>query len=140
MNDTPHFDGQTIEDRTCDFETWVREVRDPAVAAAKRIRRLVSRNQKAMAQYQVAQVETDRWAIRVRCEYSCGDFEGRGSPWEVFSCRDECVEEFFDAAKAFFSSPKSFRIQEEACIQMLKLFEQQGGLFGLIDPPEVIES
>ena len=129
--------GDPLAERIEEFNVWVRSVRDPATAAAEGVRRLTSRNGKAIAQYNIAPLPDGSWAVRTRCEYRCGNFSGVGSPWSQFATRQECVDYFLNKARRHFSRPirgsMACESQKTASSQMLNQFNEPG-LFGFIEP------
>ncbi|APZ94527.1 hypothetical protein [Fuerstiella marisgermanici] len=132
------------DDRIREFEVWATTVRDPATRAAEGIRRITSKNCKAVAEYNIAPLTDGRWAVRIRCEYRCGDFSGTGSPWDDFPTRQSCVDAFLSQARRHFGQPLcgsvANELQRRTRQQMLQQLTENG-LFGFIEPdvdqPEV---
>lgn len=117
------------------FRHWVETVRDPATAATEGVREVATRGNTAVASYEVAPLPNGRWAVRVRCEYNCGDYHGIGTPWTDFPTRDDCIDFFLTTARRHFGhsvDSRSSSIQREAQAEMKRLL--QPGLFGLIEP------
>lgn len=133
-NTEPLPDGSDENDRHREFDIWVKTVRDPATASAERVRRLVSRDGHAMAQYQIADLGNERWAIHWQMETRNA---GQASPWCVFPKRIDCVTEFFQKAHHFFSVQKASSSEKRSVKQMSELLHQSNSLFGLLEPPEV---
>lgn len=135
MSEFCHFDGSTREESLKKYAQWVENVREPAEEKSEGLRRLTARNNKASAEYEIAPLTSDRWAIRVRCSYSVGDMSGRGCPWGELPTREACVEYFVFTCRNFFEETKD-GIQESTRKQMLSLLNDSG-LFGFVEPPLV---
>ncbi len=134
------FDHSTEHDRVREFEVWAKEVRDPANERAEKVRRIISKNREAMAEYQVAKLDNNRWAIRTKMEYFTGGTGGQSSPWTAYPSRERCVEAFYQSADRFFSAAKSATRQEQARLQVLEFLNHRTNLFGVIEPPEADDS
>jgi len=132
--------GDSATSGTSDFEVWTQTVRDPANVAAEGLRRMTSRNGKAVAEYNIAPLPDGRWAVQTRLEYCCGDFSGVGTPWTALPTRQDCIDLFRSAAIRHFSQPIDQRTsassQQIARRQMLACLTDTG-LFGFMEPPIV---
>ena len=131
---------ESLEERITSYEEWLRGVRDPASAASEGIRRLASANGKAIAEYEIAPLPGGRWVIRTRCEYSCGDFSGRSSPWNDFDTREQCIDDFLNAARRHFEPECTGSLVSESQVvarsQILSQLKDTG-LFGFMEPDVV---
>lgn len=118
------------------FHEWVRTVRDPATISTEGIRRLVTANRKATAEYEIAPLPDGRHAVRYSLSYESGNMSGHGSPWSEHENREACVDTFLAAAQRHFEREISERrisdSQQVARKQMLGLLN--GGLFGFVEP------
>lgn len=131
------------QQRTAQFESWVRDVRDPARSASEGIRRLIVEG--AAAEYEIAPLNNDRWAIRMHVAYSCGNSSGQGCPWRELRSREACVETFLSTAREHFGRTLHEHDttvndrQRRARRAMQELLD--GGLFNFIEPrPEPLDS
>jgi len=70
-----------LSDRVEAFEQWMKTVRNPAKANSEGVRELSTTNRKATVWYEVAPLLDETWAIRISCEYHCGDYSGHSLPW-----------------------------------------------------------
>jgi len=127
---------EPLHERLKDFHEWVKTVRDPARLAAEGIRRIITSNRKATAEYEIAQLPDSRHAARWHLSYNSGNMSGHGAPWSAYANRDECVDAFLTAAQRHFGTEKNepdiCESQREAREQMIALL--RGGLFGFIEP------
>lgn len=132
-----------LKARHDEFDTWVREVRQPAARANEGVRRIETRTRDAIAEYEIAPLPDGRWALCTHMEYRTGDGRGIAWPWQEFGSRDECVAEFLSRAKRHFGceiptkpdEPTSdgYGAQRDARKEMLSLLSGEG-LFGFIEP------
>ncbi|MDP1797531.1 MAG: hypothetical protein Q8K78_08625 [Planctomycetaceae bacterium] len=134
--DTPSLFSDDLSARQADFQQWVREVREPANAAREGMRRIVVRD--ALAEYEIAPLLEERWAVRYGLEYQSGDCHGHHAPWTAYPSRELCVAAFLDAARRHFGArlvgvAAGVTTQETARTAMLKQL-RNGGLFGFIEP------
>jgi hypothetical protein len=121
--------------RQAAFRHWAETVRDLAAAATEGVREVGTRGDTAVASYEVAPLPNGRWAVRLRCEYNCGDYHGIGIPWTDFPTRDQCVEFFLVTARRHFGyavDSRSSALQQQAQAEMKRLLTS--GLFGFIEP------
>ena len=99
-------------------------------------RQLQTRQSHATAFYDIAQLDDDRFAITIHLSYSVGDCRGRGTPFEIFETRQDCVDHFAEQATRFFvgevSGGCTTLSQVTAQQEMLTLLD--GGLFGFVEP------
>lgn len=117
------------------YRHWVETVRDPATTATEGLRIIEAKGTAANASYEVAPLPDGRWAIRVRCEYNCGDYHGVGIPWTDFPTRDDCIEFFLTTARRHFGylvNSRGSSLQQQAQAEMRRLLKP--GLFGFIEP------
>ncbi len=125
-----------LEERTREYENWVRAVRDPATEKSEGERALKTTSDKATASYEMASLPDGRYAIRYRCEYHCGNYSGVGYPWTAEETRQKCLDLFLSGAKRHFSQEvcdaSSNDLQRQARKEMLELLK--GGLFGFLEP------
>ena len=101
-----------LSDRIEAFQQWVRDIRDPATLTTEGVRRVESRDGKAVADYDVAPLANGRWAICVNCFLRTGDYSGTGLPWTDFGTREECIDFFLGIARQHFdheSRPAALR-------------------------------
>lgn len=130
--------GISLEQRVADFEHWAETVRDPASARSEGLRRIISGNRKAVAEYTIAELPDGQWAIRIGCFYQAGDYFGRSVPWQARNTRQECIDCFLETARKHFGSELiggcCSEAQRQARKQMLELLSETG-LFGFIEPP-----
>lgn len=125
------------------FESWVKEVRDPAKQNSEGRRVVSAGNGKGFAEYEIAKLPDGSYAVRFYCEYRCGTFSGRSCPWTPFQTRDECVEHFLQSARNHFSPDRVDRhcadMQKQVQMKMQDLLT--GSLFGFVEPePEAGQS
>jgi hypothetical protein len=128
----------TLEERQTEFRRWVECVRDPAAANTEGLRQISVLNCAAVANYEIAQLLDQRWAVTVHCSYNCGNHHGVGMPWSGFSTRDDCVEFFLKSARHHFRLKQLGDFSErqhQAQREMKRLLNS--GLFGFIEPPPV---
>ncbi len=124
-----------LEQRIADHKEWVLTIRDPADENSEGLRTFRTKNGWATAEYEIAPLPDGRWAIRISLAYHCGDHQGSAIPWVDFESRDECLENFLEHAKRFFSAEidnGGSETQRTARIEMLKYFEET--LFGFEEP------
>jgi len=133
--------GPGIEVRQTNFKLWVENVRDPANESSEGVRKLSVVNDAAVAQYEIAPLPNERWAISICCSYECGNYSGLCSPWTDFSSREECVEHFLRTARRHFR-PLGCReitsLQQQAQKEMVR--QLADGLFGFIEPTPQLNS
>ena len=125
----------SLEDRIKDHEEWVEAVRDPAYENSEGLRILRAGNGKATAEYEIAQLPNDRWAIRISLSYHSGNMEGVTNPWSDQDSRKDCLDQFESQTKEFFQKPIDSGgndLQRHARTEMLKHFSNS--LFGFIEP------
>ena len=124
------------------FQEWAETIRDPANQTTEGIRRLITANQKATAEYEIAPLTDGRFAVRWRLSYHSGNMSGRSSPWSPHPNRQACVDTFLTAAQHHFGTKiREHKIkdsQQEARIQMLNLLK--GNLFGFIESEPELSS
>ena len=133
----PQRPNNTPENETlAKFREWTEAVRDPANETTEGIRRLITANQKATAEYEIASLPDGRFAARWRLSYHSGNMSGHGSPWSPHPDRQACVDAFLTAARRHsgieIREHKINDSQHQARAQMLKLLK--GNLFGFIEP------
>jgi hypothetical protein len=123
-------------DRHERFHEWVSTVRDPARLATEGIRRILTANHKAEAEYEIALLPDGQVAVRWSMAYNCGNMSGVASPWSACQNREACVEVFLAVAQRHFGAEinehKLFESQREARQKMINLL--RGGLFGFVEP------
>ncbi len=103
-----------LSERVAAFEAWKRDVRDPAGRSTEGVRRVGSRDGKAVAEYEIAPLPDGRWAVRLTCQFRTGDCSGIGIPWSDFATREECVALFLSFARQHFThetGPASVRTE-----------------------------
>ena len=125
----------SLQLRQQEFENWVRTVRDPAMDSSEGLRRIEAKNQRAIAEYEIARISTESWAIRINLAYQCGDSSGHGVPWSTFPSRELCIDFFLSLARRHFQPPQhpfSSDAQRVAQKEMSELLED--GLFGFSEP------
>jgi hypothetical protein len=130
-----HFVTHDLEERRAEYRHWCETVRESANTSTEGLREIRADNGSAVAQYEVAQLPSGEWAVRVRCEYRCGNYSGMGTPWTDFPTRDHCTAYFLTAVRRHFKhgahpieSPKQMSAQ-------LSINERLAdGLFGFIEP------
>ena len=121
-----------------DFARWVREVRDPAERCNEGMRRIETKAGNAVAEYRIAKLADDRWAMQSWGQYRCGNFRGSAAPWKQFESRERCVKVFLSRAKGMFGKELTGVVSEsqrKAQEEMLCLLEE--GLFGLVEPDPI---
>ena len=130
---------KTLVERRQEFEEWVRTVRVPATKLSEGIRRLEVKNGRATAEYEIAQIAGETWAIRINLAYHCGDHRGLGLPWATFPDRDQCLTHFLQTAR------RHFRLPREGFLSDAQLFAQKemsellrDGLFGFSEPAPIV--
>jgi hypothetical protein len=130
-----HFVTHDLEVRRTEYRHWCEAVRDPANTSTEGIRKIKADNGSAVAQYEVAQLPSGEWAVRVCFEYRCGNYSGMGTPWTEFPSRDHCIAYFLTTARRHFGhnvhptkSPKQKSAQISIAGQLAD------GLFGFIEP------
>ena len=117
------------------FENWVRTVRDPAMESSEGLRRLEAKNQRASAEYEVARISSESWAIRINLAYQCGDCSGHAVPWSTFSSRELCIDFFLNLARRHFQRPQHpFISDAQRCAQQEMNRLLKDGLFGFSEP------
>lgn len=114
------------------FQNWVTTVRDPADRASEGFRRIETSKGAAIADYEIAPLPSGRWAVRIRCEFRCGDFSGVGIPWTDFVSREACIDFFLSTARRHFGSHHESTLQQQVQTEMKRLLAP--GLFGFIEP------
>lgn len=136
MLDAQDTEALSDDDRLDSFHEWARTVRDPARQASEGIRRLITANRKASAEYEIAPLPDQRYALHFRLSYHSGTMSGHGSPWEAYENREGCVDAFLAAAQRHFGREINEHdicvSQQEARRQMMVLLK--GGLFGFVEP------
>lgn len=90
---------ETENETLVKFQEWAKNVRDPANQTTEGIRRLITANQKATAEYEIAPLPDGRFAVRWRLAYHSGNMSGHGSPWSALPNRQTCVDAFLTAAQ-----------------------------------------
>ena len=129
----------TLEERQAEFRSWVESVRDPASPNTEGLQQISALNCAAVANYEIAQLSDQRWAVTVHCSYNCGNHHEVGIPWSDFSTRDDCVDFFLKSARHHFRpqqlSDFSER-QQQAQREMKRLLNS--GLFGFIEPRPIM--
>jgi hypothetical protein len=127
-----------LEERQAEFRRWVESVRGPAALNTEGLREITVLNGAALANYEIALLPDQRWAVTVHCSYSYGNHHGVGIPWLDFSARDDCLEFFLRTARHHFrpQQPSDFsERQHQAQREMKRLLKS--GLFGFIEPPPI---
>ena len=124
-----------LDERRGEYRHWCETVRDPANSSTEGIREITVDNGSAVAQYEVAQLPSGEWAIRVRCEYRCGNYSGMGTPWTDFPTRDHCTAYFLTAARRHFGNDiESTKSPKQKSAQLSINERLADGLFGFIEP------
>lgn len=129
---------EDLNDRRRQFEEWTATVREPAQEASEGVRSLLSKDRGASAEYEIASLPSGRWALRTDLRYHVGDLRGNTTPWTEYESREDCVDQFVDRARKFFSAEINAGdsdSQRHARYEMLKHFEK--GLFGFVEPDAV---
>lgn len=129
----------TLEERQSEFRRWVENVRDPAAANTEGLREISVLNGAAAANYEIASLPDQRWAVTVHCSYNCGNHHGVGIPWSGFSTRDDCVDFFLKSARHHFRPQQLSDFSErqhQAQREMKRLLNS--GLFGFIEPTPIV--
>lgn len=106
-----------------DLGAWVREVRDPATAAAEPEQTIKAGA--ATVCYTLAPLPDGRWAMKYGFSIAgagvgCG---GSGTPWETMPGRQECLDAIHSAARGFFrekTKPHNGPSARKAAEAMLK--------------------
>lgn len=114
------------------FQNWVTTVRDPADRASEGFRRIEASKGVAIADYEIAPLPSGRWAVRIRCEFRCGDFYGVGIPWTDFTSREACIDFVLSTARRHFGSHHESTLQQQSQTEMKRLLAPN--LFGFIEP------
>ena len=128
-------DTDALPVRVQQFQAWVETVRDPAEQSTEGLRILQTKNEGAVAEYEVAAISHHQWAIRLSLAYRCGDCRGMGVPWTAFSSREECIAFFLLLARRHFQVPQrpfESEVQQAAQREMIGLLRE--GLFGFSEP------
>jgi hypothetical protein len=131
-----HFVPHELEERQTAYRHWCNTVRDPAKRSTEGLREIRADNGSAIAQYEVARPSNGEWAVRVRCEYRCGNYSGMGTPWTEFPTRGHCIAYFQTTARRHFenkANPSESPKQKSAQISINE--QLADGLFGFIEPP-----
>jgi hypothetical protein len=98
-------------------------VRVPAEKASEGVRALKVAG--ANASYEIAPLPDGRWAVKLRCEYTCGDMHAVSIPWRVGASREECLNFFLSQARDHFGtrflgpSPQSGQKKAQAAMSRL---------------------
>lgn len=123
-----------LDDRQAAFQQWVREVRNPATANTEGIREIATSNHSASASYEIAQLPDGTWAIRMGCEYRCGNYHGRSIPWTRYSTRQDSIDFFLKTARHHFDKADhdASDRQKGAQVEMKTLLANS--LFGFLEP------
>lgn len=130
-----HFGTRDLEERRAEYRKWCETVRDPANASTEGIREIKSNNDSAVSQYEVAPLPSGKWAVRVRCEYRCGNYTGMGTPWTDFPTRDHCIAYFLTTARRHFGNDVDPTTSPKQKSAQLSINERLAdGLFGFIEP------
>lgn len=130
---------KSLAERRQEFEEWVRTVRDPATKLSEGVRKLEAKNRQATAEYEIAQISVETWAIRINLTFHCGDHRGLGIPWVTFPDRDQCLAHFLRMARRHFNVPQEgflSNAQRSAQQEMRLLLED--GLFGFSEPAPTV--
>ena len=130
-----HFVTLDLEERQAEYRHWCETVRDPANTSTEGIREIKSDNDSAVSQFEVALLPSGKWAVRVRCEYRCGNYSGVGTPWTDFPTRDHCIAYFLTTARRHFGNdvdPTKSPKQKSAQLSINERLAD--GLFGFIEP------
>ena len=124
-----------LEDRQAGYRRWCNTVRDPATASTEGLRQISADSGSAVAQYEVAQLPNGTWAVRVRCEYRCGNYSAMGTPWTEFPLRDHCISYFLNVARRHFRHTIDSRKSSKQRLAQLSMSERLAdGLFGFTEP------
>jgi hypothetical protein len=129
----------TLEERQAEFRRWVENVRDPAATTTEGLREISVLNGAAVANYEIAQIPDQRWAVTVHCSYHCGNHHGVGIPWSDFSTRDDCLDFFLRTARHHFRPQQGSDFsdrQQQTQREMTQLL--LSGLFGFIEPTPIV--
>jgi hypothetical protein len=122
--------------RTCAFEEWRDNVRDPANRLSEGKRWIRSGVCKATICYEIAPLSESQYAVQFSISYGSGTMYGQASPWTVFATRKECIDRMLETARNHFGpelvDSSCSSSQQESRTQILKLL--QGDLFGFIEP------
>ena len=131
-----YFVTRNLEERQAEYRHWCETVREPANTSTEGIREVKADNGSAVAQYEVAQLPSGEWAVRIRCEYRCGNYSGMGTPWTDFLTRTHCIAYFLTMARRHFGNdvdPTKSTKQKSAQLSINERLAD--GLFGFIEPP-----
>jgi hypothetical protein len=126
------FGTRDLEERRAEYRQWCETVRDPANTSTEGIREIKSDNDSAVSQYEVALLPNGKWAVRIRCEYRCGNYSGMGTPWTDFPTRTHCIAYFLTMARRHFGNdvdPTKSTKQKSAQLSINERLAD--GLFGL---------
>lgn len=124
-----------LEGRQAAYRHWCETVRNPAEMSTEGLREIEAGNGSAVAEYEIAQLPTGNWAIRVRCEYRCGNYSGMGTPWTEFPTRGLCIEFFLTVARRHFGHETDRDGSARQQTAQVSIREQLAdGLFGFIEP------
>lgn len=124
-----------LEARQVEYRHWCDTVRDPANTSTEGIREIRADNDSAVAQYEVAELPSGTWAVRVRCEYRCGNYSGVGTPWTEFPSRGRCIQFFLTVARRHFEHAVNDNESSKQKLAQLSIRERLAdGLFGFIEP------
>ncbi|QDT40333.1 hypothetical protein Pan241w_03890 [Gimesia alba] len=129
-----------LDERLQQHEEWAATVRDPAKETSEGVRMLQTKDRGASAEYEIAPLPSDRWALRTDLRYHVGDLRGNSTPWAEYESREACVDQFIDRAKKFFSADidaGGSDSQRHTRNEMLKHFETS--LFGFVEPDVVLQ-
>lgn len=130
---------KSVAERRQEFEEWVRTVRDPATNLSEGVRILEAQNGRATAEYEIAQISVETWAIRINLMFHCGDHRGLGIPWVTFPDRDQCLAHFLQMARRHFSVPQEgFHSDAQRSAQQEMSLLLVDGLFGFSEPAPIV--
>jgi hypothetical protein len=124
-----------LEERQATYRRWCDTVRDPAKISTEGLREVEADNVSAVAQYEIAELPSGAWAVRVRCEYRCGNYSGIGTPWTEFPSRDHCIVFFRATARRHFRHDSNHVDSPKQRSAQVSINERLAdGLFGFIEP------
>lgn len=102
---------EASDERQDQFRIWIETVRDPATSNNEGVREIAVLNGAATANYRIALLPDQRWAVSVQCSYNCGNLFGVGTPWTECPSREDCVALFLKIARKHFLSPAPVTIR-----------------------------
>ena len=126
---------EASDERKDQFRIWIETVRESATSNNEGVREISVLNGAATANYRIALLPNQRWAVSVQCSYNCGNLSGVGTPWTECPSREDCVAFFLKIARKHFLSPCP---RDDSSLQYMAQKEMKrrltDGLFGFIEP------